>query len=57
MTNVSNTMATYVPTYGFQRFQLGHDAAVPLVIFMICFVFSVWYQGWVLRRDLEGALT
>ncbi len=41
MTNASNTMATYVFTYGFQCFQLGYDAALSLVIFMICFAFSV----------------
>lgn len=55
--NASNTMATYMFTYGFQRFQLGYGAAVSLVIFLICFVFSIAYQRWVMRRDLEGALT
>jgi raffinose/stachyose/melibiose transport system permease protein len=55
--NASNTMATYMYTYGFQRFQLGYGAAVSLVIFLICFIFSVAYQRIVMRRDLEGALT
>ena len=54
--NASNTMATYMFTFGFQRFQLGYGAAVSLVIFMICFVFSLAYQRWVMRRDLEGAV-
>jgi len=55
--NASNTMATYMYTYGFTRFQLGYGAAVSLVIFTICFVFSILYQRFVMRRDLEGALT
>jgi raffinose/stachyose/melibiose transport system permease protein len=55
--NASNTMATYMYTYGFQRFQLGYGAAVSLVIFFICFVFSIAYQRAVMRRDLEGAMT
>ena len=55
--NASNTMATYMFTFGFQRFQLGYGAAVSLVIFIICFAFSIAYQRWVMRRDLEGALT
>jgi raffinose/stachyose/melibiose transport system permease protein len=56
-TNGSNTMATYMYTFGFQRFQLGYGAAVTLVIFLICFGFSLAYQRFVMRRDLEGALT
>jgi raffinose/stachyose/melibiose transport system permease protein len=55
--NASNTMATYMYTYGFTRFQLGYGAAASLVIFAICFVFSIVYQRFVMRRDLEGALT
>ena len=31
--------------------------AVTLVIFLICLVFSLAYQRFVMRRDLEGALT
>jgi raffinose/stachyose/melibiose transport system permease protein len=54
--NASNTMATYMYTYGFQRFQLGYGAAVSLVIFLICFGFSLAYQRFVMRRDLEGAV-
>ncbi len=54
--NASNTMATYMYTYGFQRFQLGYGAAVTLIIFMICLAFSLSYQRFVMRRDFEGAL-
>lgn len=55
--DASNTMATYMYTAGFTRFQLGYGAAVSLVIFVICFIFSILYQRFVMRRDLEGALT
>jgi raffinose/stachyose/melibiose transport system permease protein len=55
--NSTNTMATYMYTFGFQRFQLGYGAAASLVIFLICFVFSVTYQRFVMRRDLAGAMT
>jgi raffinose/stachyose/melibiose transport system permease protein len=55
--NASNTMATYMYTFGFQRFQLGFGAAVTLIIFLICLFFSLTYQRFVMRRDLEGALT
>ncbi len=55
--NSTNTMATYMYTFGFQRFQLGYGAAVSLVIFLLCFIFSVAYQRFVLRRDLDGALS
>lgn len=55
--NATNTMATYMYTYGFTRFQLGYGAAVSLVIFGICFTFSILYQRFVMRRDLQGALT
>jgi raffinose/stachyose/melibiose transport system permease protein len=55
--NATNTMATYMYTFGFTRFQLGYGAAVSLVIFTICFVFSILYQRFVMRRDLEGAMT
>jgi raffinose/stachyose/melibiose transport system permease protein len=54
--NASNTMATYMYTYGFQRFQLGYGAAVTLIIFTICLGFSLSYQRFVMRRDFEGAL-
>jgi raffinose/stachyose/melibiose transport system permease protein len=55
--NASNTMATYMYTFGFTRFQLGYGAAVTLIIFVICFAFSLAYQRFVMRRDLDGALT
>ena len=49
--NASETMATYMYKFGFQRFALGYGAAVSVVIFVICFGFSLAYQGLVMRRD------
>ena len=37
------------------RFQLGYGAAVSVVIFMLCFIFALVYQQFVMRRDLDGS--
>jgi len=47
----SETMATYMYKFGFQRFALGYGSAVSVVIFVICFGFALAYQGLVMRRD------
>ncbi|MGH3416921.1 MAG: carbohydrate ABC transporter permease [Actinocrinis sp.] len=53
----SNTMATYIYTFGIRRQQYGFASAVAVILFMICFAFALAYQRFVLRRDTEGALT
>jgi raffinose/stachyose/melibiose transport system permease protein len=55
--NASETMATYMYKYGFQRLALGYGAAVSLVIFAICLAFSITYQRFVMRRDYAGLVT
>ena len=55
--NASNTMATYMFDWGFKRFQLGYGSAVAVIMFMICLVVALAYQRFVLRRDIDGALT
>jgi raffinose/stachyose/melibiose transport system permease protein len=50
--NASETMATYLFRFGFQRFQLGYGSAVAMVMFVLCFAFSLFYQRYVMRRDL-----
>lgn len=50
--NASDTMATYLYKFGFQRFQLGYGSAVAVVIFLVAFTFSTLYQRYVLRREL-----
>ena len=34
--NASNTMATYMFDWGFERFQLGYGSAVAVILFLIC---------------------
>jgi raffinose/stachyose/melibiose transport system permease protein len=55
--NASHTMATYMYRFGFVGFHLGYGAAVSLVIFLICFGFSLCYQHFIMRRDYAGPLT
>lgn len=49
--NASDTMATYLYKFGFQRFQLGAGSAIAVIIFLICFTFSLTYQRFAMRRD------
>ena len=51
--SASDTMATYLYKFGFQRFQLGYGSAIAVIIFLICFSFSLIYQRLVMRRDFE----
>ena len=55
--NATTTMATYMVQFGFQRSQLGFGSAVAVILFIISLVFALVYQRFVLRRDLQGALT
>jgi raffinose/stachyose/melibiose transport system permease protein len=50
-------MATYMYRFGFVGFHLGYGAAVSVVIFLICFTFSIFYQRFVMRRDFAEPLT
>jgi len=55
--NASNTMATYLVDWGFRRFQVGYGSAVAVILFLICFVVALAYQRYVLRRDIDGAMS
>jgi len=55
--NASNTMATYMFEWGFKRHQLGYGTAVAVILFVVALVVGLAYQRWVLRRDIDGALT
>ncbi len=55
--HASDTMATYMYDFGFQRSQMGYGSAVAVLLFAMCLVFAVLYVRYVLRRDTEGALT
>ncbi|WUG90896.1 sugar ABC transporter permease [Streptomyces sp. NBC_00454] len=53
----SETMAISMFQFGFKRYQVGYASAISVVMFMISLVFSLFYQRYVLRRDLSGAVT
>lgn len=55
--DASNTMATYLIDWGFRRSQFGYASAVSVIIFGISLLVALGYQRWVLRRDVDGALT
>jgi raffinose/stachyose/melibiose transport system permease protein len=55
--NATSTMVTYLLQYGFRSSEFGYGSAVAVIIFVICFVFALVYQRFVLRRDTRGALT
>ncbi|HEX6583810.1 MAG TPA: sugar ABC transporter permease [Thermoleophilaceae bacterium] len=55
--NASNTMAVYMIDWGFKRFQFGYASAVAVILLVLSLVFALLYQRYVLRRDLQGAMT
>ncbi len=55
--NASNTMAVYMIDWSFKRFQFGYASAVAVIMLVISLVIALTYQRFVLRRDLDGALT
>jgi raffinose/stachyose/melibiose transport system permease protein len=55
--NASNTMATYMIDWGIRRNQLGYGSATAMVLFVLAFVVALLYQRYVMRRDIEGAVT
>jgi raffinose/stachyose/melibiose transport system permease protein len=55
--NASATMATYLVDWGFRRGQFGYASAVSVIVFGLSLIVALFYQRFVLRRDLQGALT
>lgn len=49
--NASNTMATYLYQFGFLRTQLGYGSSIAVIMFVLCFGFSLIYQQRVMQRD------
>jgi raffinose/stachyose/melibiose transport system permease protein len=50
-------MAVYMINHGFKRFEFGYASAVAVIMLMISLLIAVTYQRFVLRRDIDGALT
>ena len=55
--NASNTMAIYMFKAGFTRHQMGYGSALAVILFLFGLVVALAYQRFVLRRDIEGAVT
>ncbi len=51
--NNGHVITTYLYKFGFKRFELGYGSAVAVVLFLICFIFSVGYQRIVMARDYQ----
>ena len=55
--NASNTMAIYMVDWGIRRNQLGYGSATAVILFIMALVVALLYQRYVMRRDIEGAVT
>jgi raffinose/stachyose/melibiose transport system permease protein len=53
----TSTMATYMALNGRLAGNYGYGSAVAVVMFLISLVVALFYQRFVLRRDLRGAIT
>ena len=53
----SETLAVTMFQEGFRRYHVGYASAISMAIFLISLAFGLLYQRFVLRRDLEGAIT
>ena len=52
--NASEVLTTYLYRHGFVSFRLGYGAGVAVVLFLICFVFSLIYQRLFMRQQYAG---
>jgi len=53
----SEVMAVTLFQVGFRRFEVGYASAISMAMFIISLVFALFYQRFVMRRDIEGAVT
>jgi ABC-type sugar transport system permease subunit len=53
----TSTMATYMVQNGRLAGNYGYGNAVAVVMFLISLVIALFYQRFVLRRDLSGSVT
>ncbi|NKZ08623.1 carbohydrate ABC transporter permease [Actinomadura latina] len=56
-THSTETMAVTMFQFGFKRYQMGYASAISVAMFVISMIFSLIYQRYALRRDLQGAVT
>ncbi len=55
--NASNTMAIAMFKAGFKNAQMGYGSALAVILFAFGLVLALAYQRFVLRRDVDGAIT
>ncbi|WP_020523829.1 carbohydrate ABC transporter permease [Catelliglobosispora koreensis] len=55
--HASETLAVTMFSYGFRRFEVGYASAISIIMFLLSLIFAIFYQRFVMRRDLEGAIT
>jgi ABC-type sugar transport system permease subunit len=53
----TSTMATYMVAQGRTAGNYGYGSAVAVVMFLISLIIALLYQRFILRRDLQGAVT
>ena len=53
----SNTMAIAMFKAGFKSTQMGYGSALAVILFLFGLALALAYQRFVLRRDIEGAIT
>lgn len=53
----SETLAVTMFDYGYVRSEVGYGTAISVAMFLISLVFALAYQRFVLRHDIEGAVT
>nr|MDT0659030.1 sugar ABC transporter permease [Micromonospora sp. DSM 115978] len=55
--HASETLAISMFQVGFRQFEVGYASAISIAMFFISLVFGLIYQRYVIRRDIEGAVT
>jgi raffinose/stachyose/melibiose transport system permease protein len=55
--NASNTMAIAMFKAGFKNSQMGYGSALAVILFLFGLIVALFYQRFVLRRDVDGAVT
>ncbi len=55
--NASSTIAIAMFKAGFKSTQMGYGSAIAVILFVLGLVVALAYQRFVLRRDVDGALT
>ncbi len=55
--NASETMAITMYRQAFERSEFGYGSAISVLMFFIALIFALGYVRFVMRRDMEGAVT